>query len=141
MGLSSYFIFQYILRCTLLNGLSVDYFTKILNVLLIFFAVYMGLKQGWAMTSGKVEMLDLFGKWDVGKSAVRAIGIVTMLSAALILIPQTFFWGNFLMAVGILLILCFQLSDQNLKGAAIELPFMLLNLIIIYLQYPLRDTL
>ena len=55
--------------------------TKYLNILLILVAVYMGLKQGWAMTSGKAEMLDLFGKWNLGKSAVMAIGIVTMLSA------------------------------------------------------------
>jgi len=57
----------------------------------------------------------------------------------LIIFPKTFVWGNFLMAAGILLIICFHLFDRDLKGVAIELPFLLLNLIIIYLQHPLKN--
>ena len=99
----------------------------------------MGLKQGWAMVSGKPEMLELFGKWNFNKSAVMVVGAITILSAILIVIPKTFVWGNFLMAAGILMILCFQLFDKNLKGAALEIPFLLLNLVIIYFQYPFKN--
>jgi hypothetical protein len=60
-----------------------------------------------------------------------------VLSALLILFPRTFLLGNFLMAATILMIICFQLANRELKGAAIELPFFLLNLVIIYLQHPL----
>ena len=35
---------------------------KIVNTLLILAAVFMGIKQGWAMFSGKPEMLEMFGK-------------------------------------------------------------------------------
>jgi hypothetical protein len=42
------------------------------------------------------------------------------------------------MAAGILLIICFHLLDHDLKGVAIELPFLLLNLLIIYLRHPLK---
>lgn len=35
---------------------------KIINTILILVAVFMGLKQGYAMFSGKPEMLDLFGR-------------------------------------------------------------------------------
>ena len=111
---------------------------KIINGLLILVAVFMGFKQGYAMFSGKPEMMDLFGKWGFTKTGVMVIGAVTMLSAALILFPKTFVWGNFLMAAGILLIICFHLQDKDLKGMAIELPFLLLNLVIIYLQHPLK---
>jgi len=114
-------------------------FTKYLNTILILVAVYMGFKQGWAMLSGKQEMLELFGKWNFNKSAVMVVGAITILSAILIVIPKTFVWGNFLMAAGILMILCFQLYDNNLKGAALELPFLLLNMVIIYLQYPIKN--
>jgi hypothetical protein len=113
---------------------------KIINSALILFAVYMGIKQEWAMLSGKKEMLDMFSKWDVGKQAVMAIGFFTLLSAALIIFPKTFVWGNFLMAAGILLIICFHLSDKDFKGVMIELPFFLLSLVIIYLQHPLAKT-
>ncbi|WP_240432993.1 hypothetical protein [Taibaiella koreensis] len=111
---------------------------KIINALLILVAVGMGLKQGYAMLAGRPEMLTLFGKWGIGKAGVAITGIVTLIAALLILFPRTFVWGNFLMAAGILLIICFQLLDRNLKGVAIELPFFLLNLVIIYLQYPLK---
>lgn len=111
---------------------------RVINGALMLIAVFMGLKQGWAMFSGKEEMLTLFSKWHFTKTGVMINGIVTMVSALLILHPKTFLWGNFLMAAGILLIICFHLLDKDLKGVVIELPFLLLNLIIIYLQYPLK---
>jgi hypothetical protein len=97
----------------------------------------MGCKQGWAMLTGKPEMLEMFGKWNFSKNAVMINGAVTLLSALLILFPKTFLYGNFLMAAGILLIICLQLLYKSPAGAAIELPFLLLNLVIIYLGYPL----
>lgn len=112
---------------------------KIINSVLILIAVFMGAKQGWNMLTAKPEMLEMFGKWDFSKNAVMINGAVTLLAAVLILFPRTFVWGNFLMAAGILMIICLQLLTRNLKGAAIELPFFLLNLIIIYLQYPLKN--
>lgn len=112
---------------------------KILNAILILGAVFMGLKQGYAMYSGKPEMIEMFSKWNFTKTALMINGIILMLSAVLILFPKTFVWGNFLMAAGILMIICFQLLDKNLKGVAVEIPFLLLNFIIIYLQHPLKN--
>lgn len=112
---------------------------KIINSTLILVAIFMGLKQGWAMLSGKPEMIAMFSKWNISKTGLMVIGATTMLSALLIIFPKTFVWGNFLMAAGILLIISFHLLDRDLKGMAIELPFLLLNLIIIYLQHPLKD--
>lgn len=113
---------------------------KILNSILILFAVFMGLKHGWAMLTAKPEMLEMFGKWNFSKNAVVVNGAVTSLASILILFPKTFVWGNFLMAAGILMIICLQLLHKDLKGAAIELPFLLLNLVIIYLQHPLKNA-
>lgn len=112
---------------------------KIINGILILVAVFMGLKQGWAMTGGKPEMLEMFGKWGFSKTGVTISGIVTILGAILILFPKTFVWGNFLMAATILMIICFHLLEKDLKGVVIELPFLVLNLIIIYLQHPLTS--
>lgn len=112
---------------------------KIINAVLILFAVFMGIKQGWAMLTAKPEMLEMFGKWNFSKNAVIINGAVTLLASVLILFPKTFLWRNFLMAAGILMIICLQLVSKDLKGAAIEIPFLLLNLIIIYLQHPLRN--
>ncbi len=111
---------------------------KIINSVLILFAIFMGFKQGYAMLSAKPEMLEMFGKWNFSKNAVVINGAITLLASILILFPKTFVWGNFLMAAGILMIICLQLLNKDLKGAAIEIPFLLLNLVIIYLQHPLK---
>lgn len=113
---------------------------KIANSILILVAVFMGFKQGFAMLSGKPEMLEMFGKWGFSKTVVMITGSITILAALLILFPKTFVWGNFLMAAGIFMIICFQLLNKDLKGVAIELPFILLNLLIIYLQHPLKTV-
>ncbi|MGN0003796.1 MAG: hypothetical protein ACI35V_10220 [Sphingobacterium composti] len=113
---------------------------KIINAALILVAVFMGFKHGWAMLTGKAEMLEMFAKWNFSKNAVMINGAVTMLASLLILFPKTFVWGNFLMAAGILMILCLQLLIKDVKGAAIEVPFLLLNLVIIYLQHPLKSN-
>jgi len=115
-------------------------FIKILNAALVLAIVFMGLKQGWAMVSGKPEMAAMLGRFHFNRPAVLTNGIVTLLSAVLILFPRTFVAGNFLMASAILLILCLQLSLKDLKGAAIELPFLLMNLAAIYLQHPLAKS-
>jgi len=112
---------------------------KIINAILILFALYMGIKQGSAMLTGKPEMTDLFSKWNFSKTGLMIVGVFTILGAVLVLFPKTFIWGNFITAAGILLIIAFQLSDRNLKGAAIELPFLLLSIVIIYLKHPLAQ--
>ncbi|WP_418360934.1 DoxX family protein [Sphingobacterium detergens] len=115
-------------------------FPKIINSILILVAVFMGFKQGYAMFSGKPEMMEMFGKWGFTKTGLTVNGLITIVTSLLILFPKTFIWGNFLMSAGILLIICFHLLDKDLKGMAIEIPFLLLNLIIIYLQHPLKSA-
>ena len=73
---------------------------RIINSILILFAVYMGVKQGYAMIAGKPEMMEMFGKWGFNKTALTINGSITIIAALLILFPKTFVWGNFLMAAG-----------------------------------------
>lgn len=113
---------------------------KILSSVLILFAVFMGLKHGWNMLLAKPEMLEMSGKWNFSKNAVIINGAVLLIACIFILFPKTFVWGNFLMAAGILMIICMQLSHRDLKGVAIEIPFLLLNFLIIYLRHPLNST-
>lgn len=113
---------------------------KIINTALIIIAVFMGIKQGYAMFSGKPEMIQMFSKWGFSKTGLMLNGAITIIAALLILHPKTFVWGNFLMAAGILLICCFHLVNKDLRGFLVEIPFLLLNLLIIYLQHPLKST-
>lgn len=115
-------------------------YIKVLHSVLVVFAVFMGIKQGYSMLTSKPEITRLFDEWHFNKGAVSIIGIVTILSAVLILHPKTFFWGNFLMAATILLFISFHVNNKDLRGAAIETPFLLMNLLIIYLQHPFAST-
>lgn len=128
------------LQLSFFNHLTETMVLKIINAALMLVAVFIGLKQGYAMLSGKPEMMEMFGKWGFNKSGLMINGSVTMIAALLILFPKTFVWGNFLMAAGILLIICFHLLDKDFKGVWVELPFLLLNLVIIYLQHPLKKA-
>lgn len=112
---------------------------KVINSILILIAIGMGLKQGYAMFSAKPEMVEMFGKWGFTKTGLAINGSITMIAALLIFFPKTFIWGNFLMAAGILLIMCFHLLDKDMKGVAVEIPFLLINLVIIYLQHPFKE--
>lgn len=112
---------------------------KIINSILILAAVFMGIKQGTAMFTGRPEMTAMFGKWGFDKTGLMINGAVTIIAAVLILFPKTFVWGNFLMAAGILLIICFHLQNRDFKGVMIEIPFLLLNLVIVCLQHPLKQ--
>lgn len=53
---------------------------KILNAILILVAVFMGLKQGWAMLAGKREMVEMFSKWNFSKTGLMINGFVTIAS-------------------------------------------------------------
>lgn len=110
---------------------------KITSSILVLLIVYMGFRQCWAMVTGKAEMLTMFSKWHFSHRGLFLFGLVTLLSSALIVFPVTFVWGNLLMAITILFIICLQVSIKDVKGAAIEVPFLLMNLIAIYLQHPL----
>ncbi|REA56775.1 hypothetical protein DSL64_25770 [Dyadobacter luteus] len=110
---------------------------RIINALLMLVAVAMGFKQGFAMATAKPEMVTMFSKWNFDKVGLMINGVVTIIAAAMIIFPKTFIWGNFLMSAGILLIICFHLADGDFKGVLIELPFLFLNLVIIYLQHPM----
>ena len=59
------------------------------------------------------------------------------LAAALLLFPPTILLGNLLSAAGILLIMALALHVGNLRLAAIEIPFLLPPLALIWLKHPL----
>ncbi|SKC57485.1 hypothetical protein [Ohtaekwangia koreensis] len=113
---------------------------KIADILLILFATYMGIKQGWAMLVGKPAMIEMFRPWNLGRTAMVILGFFAVLSAVFILFPKTFLWGNYIAAAAILFIMMLQLQQRNLKGFAIEVPFFLLSLVILYLQHPLAKS-
>jgi hypothetical protein len=108
---------------------------KIISGILILVTVYLNAKHGWSgvsnsMSPGEIKMMTDIG---IEKNWFLPIGIVSF-----VLFPQTFFIGNVLNAMVILLIMAMSLKAGVTKTALIEIPFLLMPLVMIYLGHPLK---
>lgn len=110
--------------------------TKAISGILILVTLYMGIRQGWPMISGKVEMLNMLSEWGIGETVAMVMGILTLGAAILVLFPKTFFYGNVITAIVIIYVIASQLIYNDLQAAAIELPFLIMPIVLLYLGHP-----
>lgn len=112
---------------------------KIISAILILVSAILSFKHGWeGLRNNAPDGDPTLISWGLTKTMQVLLNIVTLIVAVLILFPQTFFIGNVLSAVMFIVLICFQISTGNLKAAAIEVPFLLIPLVLIYLGHPLR---
>lgn len=113
---------------------------KIISGILIGITVFLNVKHGYSGIFGNMspEETKMMADLGIGKSWIMPIGVVSMIIALLMLFPQTFFAGNLLNAAMILLIMSLALKEGVTKIALIEIPFLLMPLIMIYLGHPLK---
>ncbi|MBE9583300.1 hypothetical protein IM792_02460 [Mucilaginibacter sp. JRF] len=114
---------------------------KILSGILIAISVYIGLNHGSRVfrkpSAAYAEMMLSLGITD----PVRIVfGLWAIAAALLTVFPATFFWGNTLRAIQLILMMALVLKAGNYKFALIEIPFLLLPLLLIYLGHPLRSA-
>jgi hypothetical protein len=114
---------------------------KLISGALLLFTAYMGIKHGWQLFNVKPgdtgPEMDLIGKLNLSQGSIKSFAVLTILCAILVLFPQTFVLGNILNAIGILLIMSMLLNVREIKPALIEIPFLLIPLVLIYLKHPL----
>lgn len=110
---------------------------KVLSGILILISVYFGISHGsraFRKPSGaELQMVSSLGISDTMRIV---IGVWAIASALLILFPKTFFLGNTLRALLLVAMMAFALKAGNYKFALIEIPFLLLPLLSIYLGHP-----
>lgn len=113
---------------------------KIISGILVLITVFFSVRHGWpAVTMNlKPDEAKLFEELGINRPLGLVIGIVTLAVGFLILFPQTFFIANLLNATSILLIMALALRTGNLRMALIEIPFLLMPLLLIWLGYPLK---
>lgn len=113
---------------------------KIISGILIVITVFFNVKHGWAGLTNRVspEQSKMFTDLGINRLLGIIIGVLTLSVAVLILFPKTFFAGNLINALLILLIMALALNTGNLKLTFIEIPFLLIPLLLIYLGYPLK---
>ena len=115
---------------------------KIISGILILITIFLNVKHGWSGLTNKIspEESTMFADLGINRTMGIIIAVLTLVAAVLlILFPQTFFVGNLLNATIILSILALALKNGNIKLALIEIPFLLMPLIMIYLRHPFKE--
>lgn len=110
--------------------------SSILILINLFFGLSHGLRAFRKPSAAYLQMMTTLGITD---SIRLIIGIWAILSSVLILFPKTFFIGNVLRAVLLLLMMSLALKGGNYKFALIEIPFLLIPLVLIYLEHPFKN--
>jgi hypothetical protein len=111
---------------------------KVLSAALILLTVILSLKHGLGMLRSAPEEKALAEELRLNRPLQLVFAWLILASAVLILFPATFVAGNLLGATLILIVTVLQLRVGNLRAALIEMPFLLLPFLMIYLQHPLR---
>jgi hypothetical protein len=113
---------------------------KIISGALILLTAFLSLKHGWdgLHLSSHPEQVKMATDLGVGQTAVLVVSILSIAVGIAILFPPTFFIANVVNAVTIVLIMAFSLRAGNVKTALIEIPFLLIPLVLIYLGHPLK---
>ena len=109
---------------------------QILCGILILITVFLNFKHGWSMLMANPEDIALCAKWNLSKTTLNVLAWLTLAGGLLIIFPETFVGGNILNAALILVIMGFHLKYKENKAAVMEIPFLLIPLVMIYIGYP-----
>lgn len=113
---------------------------KIVSIILILVSAFLSLKHGWdAFQPANAEQAKMMTELGISKTAMPFFGVFSILIGLMILFPQTFFIGNVLNAITILLIMALSLQAGNIRMALIEIPFLAMPLVLIGLKHPLTQ--
>jgi len=115
---------------------------NIISLLLLVVSVGLSFKHGWDTFTYKnnPESGKMMAELGIPESWVPALGVFTFIVGVLLIIPKTFFIGNVLNAVSIVMIMALALKAGNYKIALMEIPFLALPLVLIWLKYPFQRT-
>ncbi|NDI98736.1 hypothetical protein GWA97_06580 [Flavobacterium sp. LaA7.5] len=113
---------------------------NIISLMLLIVSAFLSFRHGWGAfqptTPQQAEMMSVLG---VNKSALPYFGVFSIIIGLMLLFPKTFFLSNVLHAFTILLIMALSLKAGNYKIALIEIPFLAIPLIMIWLKYPFKN--
>ena len=113
---------------------------KIISILLVLISSFLSLKHGWdAFQPGNAEQAKMMADLGITKTMMPFVGVVSIIVGLMILFPQTFFIGNLLNAITILLIMALSLRAGTISTALLEIPFLALPLLLIWLKHPLEN--
>lgn len=74
----------------------------------------------------------------ISSALAPAFGVFAITVGLMTLLPKTFFMGNLLNALSIVTVMALAAKSGNIKIALLEIVFLLLPLVLIYLRHPLE---
>lgn len=113
---------------------------RIISGILIIITAFLSLKHGWdgLHMDSNPEQAKMAAEMGLGKTIITIMSLLSIAVGIAILFPKTFFMANVVHAITILLIIILSLRGGNYKTALIEIPFLLIPLLLIYLGHPLK---
>ncbi len=112
---------------------------RIISGVLILVACFFGVRHGWsALTMSPTDANAAALGLNLNRGALAALGGFSLVAGVLVLFPQTFLISNVLSGCGIFYIAALQAQNRNLRGTLIEIPFLMLPLVMIFLGHPFK---
>ncbi|MCU7616921.1 hypothetical protein NZ698_06910 [Chryseobacterium sp. PBS4-4] len=115
---------------------------SIISLILLLVSVFLAFKHGWDTLNYKKhpESLKMMNELGITETLIPIFGGLTLLIGILLIIPKTFFLGNMLNAISIVIIMALAMKAGNFKIVFMEIPFLVMPLIMIWLKYPFIKT-
>lgn len=112
-----------------------------ISLVLLIVSAALSFKHGWDTFHYKSnpQSLKMMSELGISEGVVPAMGILALLTGILLLFPRTFFWGNLLNAMSIVLIMALAMRAGNVKMVVMEVPFLVIPLVMIWLKYPFKN--
>ncbi len=112
---------------------------KILSILLVLVSAFLSIKHGWdAFRPSNVEQAKMMADLGISKSFMPYFGVLSISLGLMLFFPQTFFLSNVLNAIIIVIIMALSINAGIYKMALMEIPFLALPMIQIWLKYPFK---
>jgi len=112
---------------------------KIVAIILLLASAFLSVKHGWdAFQPVNTEQAKMMANLSITKPIMQYFGLLSILIGLMSLFPQTFFIANVLNAITIVLIIALSLKSGDYKTVLIEIPFLALPLVLIWLKYPFK---
>ena len=115
---------------------------SIISAVLLAVSVFLAVKHGWDTLNYKKhpESLKMMNELGITETMIPFFGGLTLLIGILLLIPKTFFLGNMLNAISIVIIMALAVKAENFKMVLMEIPFLIMPLVLIWLKYPFAKS-
>ena len=113
---------------------------KIISIVLLLISAFLSFKHGWdSFQPASPDQAKMMADIGITRTLMPYIGVFSLIIGLTLLFPQTFFVSNVLHAVTIVLIMSLSLKAGNVKMALIEIPFLAVPLLLIWLKYPFKN--